>query len=98
MRFLRRLFTLVCVCSLLFWLMFGFLRLRSARTMDVWMVPLPVNKTLLITSHRMNLLELTLLKDWPFRRFSHWSGEGWRNVGPFRAWQIHHFIAWNPQL
>ena len=83
---------------MLLWLIFGFLRLRSARTMDVWMVPLPADKTLLITSHRLNLLELTLLKDWPFRQYSHWSGEGWQNVGPCHLWRIHHFISWNPQL
>ncbi|HEV8604070.1 MAG TPA: hypothetical protein VGQ99_01815 [Tepidisphaeraceae bacterium] len=98
MKFLRRLFTLVCVCSLVLWLIFGFLRLRSGKTMDVWMLPLPADKTLLITSHPNNFLEMTLLKDWPFRQFSHWSGPGWRNVGPFRFWQMHHFIAWNPQF
>jgi hypothetical protein len=98
MKLLRRLFAAVCVCSLLFWLIFGFLRLRSASTMDVWMLPLPAGKTLLITSHRENFLELTLLKDWPFRQFSHWSGPEWLNVGPFHLWQMHHPIGWNPHF
>jgi len=98
MKFLHRFFAIVCVCSLVIWLIFGILRLRSANTMDVWMLPLPANKTLLITSHPNNFLEMTLLKDWPFRQFSHWSGKGWRNVGPSRLWQIHRFIAWNPQF
>src|SRR4051812_23374077 len=98
MKTLRRLFNFLCLLSLTFWIVFGVLRLRSANTMDVWMLPLPANSTLLITSHPNNFLEMTLLKNWPFRQFSHWSGKGWRNVGPFRAWQIHHFISWNPQL
>src|SRR5258706_10927252 len=98
MKTLRRLFKFICLLSLLAWLAFGFFRLRSHRTTDIWMVPLPSGNSLLITSHSENYLQLTLLKDWPVRRFAWFSAPGWRNVGPFRFWQIHRWNFYNPSL
>jgi hypothetical protein len=98
MKTLRRFVNFVCLLSLLLWCIFGILRLRSDKTMDVWMLPLPGNKTLLLTSHPNTFLEMTMLKNWPFRELHWWSGPGWQNVGPFRLWQIHHSIGWNPRF
>jgi len=98
MKTLRRLFNFLCILSLLAWLTFGALRLRSHDTTDVWMIPLTSGNTLLITSHCDNYLGLTLLKDWPIRRFDHWSGPGRQNVGPFPFWQIHRWKFYNPEF
>jgi len=98
MKFLHRIFSLLCLCSMLLWLLFGFLRLRSHDTTDVWMIPLTSGNTLLITSHVDNYLGLTLLKDWPVRRFAHWSGPGRENVGPLPFWQVHRWNFYNPSF
>ena len=98
MKTLRRLFNFLCILSLLAWLAFGFFRLRSRHTTDICMMPLPSGNSLLITSHRDNYLQLTLLKDWPVRRFAWFSGPGWRNVGPFRMWQMHRWNSYNPSF
>src|SRR5438067_2179386 len=98
MKTLRRVFNVICLVSFISWIVFGFLRLRSHITTDIWMVPLPSGNSLLITSHFENYLQLTLLKDWPVRQLAHWSGSGWRNIGPFRMWQMHRWSSYNPSF
>src|SRR5436190_21713619 len=96
----RRLFNFLSLISFLLWLLLVFFRFRAAtlNITDVWMLPLPKNHSLLITSHCDNWLGFTWLKNWPLRRFAHWSGPGRRNVGPLTFWQIHRWYSYNPSF
>lgn len=82
----RRLFTISSVLSLLLCLALAGLWLRSRGKTDMCMVPMGNSSAVLLTSHWGGWEELTIVSDWPGPRFGWWSGDGWRNVGPFLIW------------
>ena len=77
---------LAWVFSLLLCLAIGALRFRGQSKTDMVMVPTGTSSAVMLTSHFGGWGEVTLLRDWPDPRFGRWSGDGWRDIGPFLIW------------
>jgi len=86
---LRRLFAILSIVSLLACLSLVALRVRSAVSSDVWMIPTARDEAVLFSSQMGGFCEVTHVSHWPSPRMARWSGAGWRNVGPFIIWAIH---------
>lgn len=83
---LRRTFTLASALSLVLFICTVVLWARSGGKTDVFMVPIASRSGVLFTSHSGGWGELMVVHDWPEPPLGRWSGEGWRNVGPFFVW------------
>ena len=86
---LGRLFNAACVLSLALFAILCVFFVRSAVKMDVALIPTGRDSALMITSHRGRWLELDLFTGWPEPRCGWWSGDDYRNTGPFKFWQAH---------
>lgn len=82
----HKLFTLASALSLLLCVAAVVLWVRAGSKTDVCMVPIASRSGVLFTSHSGGWGELTIVHGWPEPRLGRWSGEGWRNVGPFFVW------------
>jgi hypothetical protein len=85
----RRFFILFATVSVLVFAAVCLLWVRAGRGTDVFTCPLGGHQQLLVTSHSGRWVELTLVRRWPDSQLGWWAGDGWRNVGPFKGWQIH---------
>lgn len=86
----RRLLPWLLALSLLPLFLVALFWFRTGTTTDVLMLPLPAQRQLILTSHWGGWLEWTLIDNYPEAKWGCWSGPRWKNVGPFKFWQIHH--------
>jgi hypothetical protein len=90
----RKRFTFFSTASVLFLLAVCFFFARAGTTTDVFAFPLGGQRQVIVTSHVRRYVEFTLVQQWPDARIGWWSGQGWRNVGPFKGWLIHREYAY----
>jgi len=89
-RLKRRVSTVLLLTPVLPLVFVCLLWLRAWDTTDVFMVPIPFGKALLLSSTCEQWLEFTLISDWPEFKLGWWSGSDWHNVGPLKFWQVHY--------